>query len=83
MNHLTTYLIIASLAMAVFAALIVMFIKNRISETLRTFELQDQDGSKETFTVGEDEDFSEVVALQLIKMNAKQRSDGPAPSKAT
>ena len=83
MNHLTTYWIIACLVMAAVAFFIVMFIKDRISETLRTFELHGTNGAKVTFTVGEDEDFSDVVSSQLIKLDAQIRSDDDTPLKAT
>jgi len=71
MTHLTTYAIIATVAMAAIAALIVNVVKARISKTIHTFELRAKNGTKVTFTVGEGQDISEAVTAQLAKLKAK------------
>jgi len=73
MTHWLFYsMIIASLVAAALAAFVVALIKRRFSQSRRTFQLSDPDGTKVTFTVGEDESFSDAVSRELRNHQSKQ-----------
>jgi hypothetical protein len=83
MTHFVIFsMIVASLLTAGLAALVVVFIKNLISKSRRTFDLSDPDGTKVTFTVGDDENFSDVLSRQLSTLQSKQPKPRKEPAPA-